>query len=276
MINRAGFIAFLTVACLGGMSAGGLADTLPFSAAYTARAVQIEGFSGTLIVKVDTAKTARLELTGPKRQRKSLRIGLQNKILRIRHNPPARQIQNSVHVDRNVVIVGPGGYSNMVIGGQQSGTPIERSALRLELTIPAGLPLGIDEFQGTLEIGDAQGPIILSLADGTARLGQIHAATLKVEGSGKITAERVDGPLSIEINGDGAVSVGGGAMPSLGIASNGTAEIDIRGKAGTAEIDINGIADIRIEHVEASPNASINGVGTVTIGNWDMSEINSR
>jgi len=276
MINRAGLTKFLTAFCLGlgAMSAGGAADDLPFRAAYAAKALQIESFSGTLIVKVDKAKTARLKLTGPKRQRKSLRIAVRNKILRIRHQHPVRRTQNSVHVERNVVIVGPGGYSNMVIGGQQTGTQAEQSALRLELTLPAGSPLGIDGFLGDLEIGDTRGPVVLSLASGNARIGRVHAATLKIEGVGKIVAERVDGPLSIEIGGSGAVSVGDGAMPSLSIVSNGTAEIAVGGKAGTADIDANGVADIQIEYVEESPNASINGVGTVTIGNWDMSEIN--
>jgi hypothetical protein len=278
MINRAGLFTFLTAFCvgLGAMSACRAADEMPFSAAYAAKAIQIEAFSGTLIVKVDTAKTTRLKLSGPERQRKSLRIAMRNKILRIHDRRPVRQVQNSVHVDRNVVIVGPGGYSNMVIGGQQAGAHREKSALRLELTIPAGLPLGIDGFVGDLEVGDTLGPIILSLAEGTARLGRVHAATLKIEGAGKINAERVDGPLSIEIDGSGAVSVGDGAMPSLTIASNGSAEIAVGGKAGTADIDANGVTDIRIDHVEASPNASINGVGAIEIGNWDMSEINAR
>lgn len=274
MINRAGLIKFLTAFCLGlgTMSAGGAAEDPPFNATYSARVVQIETFSGTLIVKSGTANTARLKLTGPKRQRKSLRIAVRNKILRIHHQHPVRQIQNSVQVERNVVIVGPGGYSNMVIGGQQTGGQTEQSALRLVLTIPAGLPLGIDGFLGDLEIGDTRGPVILSLMEGTARIGRVHAATLKIEGAGTINAERVDGPLSIEINGSGAVSVDDGAMPSLSIATNGTANIAVGGKAGTAEIDANGVADIRIDHVEDAPNASINGVGTVTIGNWDMSE----
>ena len=275
MINRAGLITSLTAFCLGlgVMSAGGAAEDLPFSAAYAARAVQIEAFSGTLIVKVDTAKTARLKLTGPKRQRRSLRIAVRNKILRIHDQRPVRQTHNSVHVERNIVIVGPGGYSNTVIGGQQTATKSEQSALRLELTLPAGLPLGIDAFLGELEIGDTRGPVILSLAGGNARIGRVHAATLKIEGTGKIIAERVDGPLSIEVDGSGAVSVGDGAMPSLSITANGTADIAVGGKAETADIDANGVADIRIEHVEASPNTSINGVGSLTIGNWDTSEI---
>ena len=272
MINGAGPLKFLTAFCLGlgAISAGGAAEDRPFNADYAARALQIEAFSGTLVVKVGTAKSAHLELTGPAHQRKSLRIAMRDKILHIRRQ---RQTHGSVRVQRNVVITGPGGYSNTVIGGRHFGAQSEPSALRLELTLPAGLPIGIDEFSGDLEIGDTLGPVILSLTDGTVRIGRVHAATLKIIGAGKIAAERIDGPLAIEIDGSGTVSVGDGAMPSLSIASNGTADIAVGGKAGSADIDANGVAKIRIEHVENSPNASVNGLGTVTIGNWDMSAI---
>ena len=196
---------------------------------------------------------------------------MRDKILQIRGQRPQRLTRNSVRVERNIVITGPGGYSNTVIGGQQMGAQPGPGALRLELTLPAGLPIGIDEFSGELEIGDTLGPVILSLTDGNVRIGRVHAATFKIIGDGKIAVERVDGPLAIEIDGSGTVSVGDGVMPSLSIASNGTADITVGGKADSADIDANGVADIRIEHVENSPNASVNGVGNLSIGNWDMS-----
>ena len=274
MINRAGSLKFLAAFCLGlgAISAAGAAEDRRFTADYAARAVQIEAFSGTLIVRVGTAKTARLELTGPAEQRKSLRIAVRDKILHIRHEHAERRIRNNVHVERNVVITGPGGYSSTVIGGQHLRAQSGPGALRLELTLPAGLPIGVDDFAGDLDIGDTLGPVILTLTDGSVRIGRIHAATLKIIGAGEIAAERVDGPLAIEIDGSGAVSVGDGAMPSLSIASNGTADISVGGRAGSAEIDANGVAEIRIEHVENSPTASVNGVGNVAIGNWDISE----
>ncbi len=118
-------------------------------------------------------------------------------------------------------------------------------SVQLEVRMPEGMHLGVDDGSGSVEIANVRGDIMMD------------------DGSGSITMTDVGGKVEIE-DGSGSISVSGvGGDISI---NDGSGSIKIRGVAGTVTVD-DGSGSIEVHDVEEDLIIVDDGSGSLDFSN---------
>jgi hypothetical protein len=234
---------------------------------FAAETVSLNNIDAALRIDTYDGSVVRIKATGSRHALDRLRLSVKDGTLEIAQPATPRNSVNVVHVERNVVI-NRGGTSTVIIGGTPSAEVPGKTPLRLQVMLPRRLPLSVRAFSGKAEIGPLAAPLEFELMSGRVSAARLAGARLAIAGGGEIEVARADGPLRLDIDGNGQVAVRDGVVPTLSIDANGTASILIGGRVGTATLSLNGVADVAIDHVDREPEIDANGIAEVEFGNW--------
>lgn len=204
---------------------------------FTAREVSVEGLVGRLEVKVDSgASKVTASVSGPSRWLDTVTVKLDGDDLRIvqKESPRERRWRD------------------------------QDDWVTVQLTVPAGTKLDIDDFSGEGTVGDLRGALSVDgMSSGKLNVGRVTTAAVSIDGSGDVTLGDVDRDVNFEINGSGSVKSGRTAGKAE-LEINGSGEIDVAYANGAINAEINGSGDISIHGGVADPLAvEINGSGSV-------------
>lgn len=136
--------------------------------------------------------------------------------------------------------------------------------LQVNIAVPRGTPVDIDETAGNVTIGNTMGPLTFSVMGYTeSTVGNVTSAKLEMSGSGKLTIANVYGPADIETAGSGNIRIGDAARVKAEIAGSGS--ITTGAVNGPIEVDIAGSGNFSAASVRGPASATIAGSGSVTI-----------
>ena len=114
----------------------------------------------------------------------------------------------------------------------------------LEVSMPAGLMLSIDDGSGSITVQNVAGMVMVD--DGSGSIDMANTGDVEIDdGSGSITLENV-GAVEID-DGSGSISITGAAGDVY--VEDGSGPIDIRGVQGGVTVD-DGSGDIEVDDVE--------------------------
>jgi hypothetical protein len=200
---------------------------------FQADAVEILDMPGNLVVEITQGTSIEIEINGPAIGTDRVDLQMIAGILRLDYNKP---------------LIGKGPEIDVV------------------LRIPEGMPLKIDDFSGTVIIGDLNGDLILRSAGKLiGRVGDTLSAEIGLNGvDSELELGDVAGALSIGINGDGEVSARSAGNTTIGI--NGAGAIDIARIEGSVHVAINGAGSVDVDEATGKVTVAINGSGTVNVG----------
>lgn len=206
---------------------------------YAVREVTVQGLVGRLEVKVDSgASKVTASVSGPARWADTVQVRKEG--------------------------------DDLII--EQKDAPRDRrwrdkdDWVTVQLTVPAGAKLEIDDFSGEGTIGDLRGPLSVDgMASGKLTVGRVTTAAIGIDGSGDVSLGDIDRDVTVEINGSGSVVTGRTAGQTK-LEINGSGEITLAYANGPVSAEINGSGDIRIQAGVADPLAvEINGSGSVLL-----------
>jgi hypothetical protein len=165
----------------------------------------------------------------------------------------------------------------------QPGDP----SLKLALSVPVGIAIGITEAAGTdYEIGDVGGALTLNLAgSGDVDAARATGLTVTLAGSGDAHVASVSGPVvatlsdrgdldiadaaaasaKLTLNGDGDVNVSAGSVGALTAALSHDGDLHVPGAAET-EVSLTAYGDVDIAKVTGNLTASLTGDGDLSVG----------
>ncbi|MFV3074641.1 hypothetical protein [Niveispirillum fermenti] len=124
--------------------------------------------------------------------------------------------------------------------------PDSDPAVTLEVSVPRGTPLLVNNFAGDLTVdGDLQAPARLELAEGEMAIGGLESASVRITRSGTVSLGTVQGLAAVRVTGQGDVNIG---------------------KAGTAALDLTGPASVRLGVVDNGLSVNVPGPGTIKVG----------
>lgn len=204
---------------------------------FSAREVTIDGIVGRLEVRVDSgASKVTASVSGPERWLDKVTVKLDG---------------DDLHI-------------------VQKDHPRERfwrdkdDWVTVQLTVPAGTKLDIDDFSGEGTVGDLRGALSIDgMSSGRLTVGRVTTAKVSIDGSGDVSLGDVDRDVDVEINGSGSVKTGRTAGKA-DLEINGSGAIDLANANGPINAEINGSGDINIHGGVADPLAvEINGSGSV-------------
>ncbi len=143
--------------------------------------------------------------------------------------------------------------------------PQSEPAVTLELSVPRGTPLLVNNFTGNLTVdGDLGAPARLELANGEMKLGALESVRVRITQSGTVSVGDVKGLVGVQLAGDGEVQMG--HVGSAAIELNGNGAVKLTSVSDGLSVAMPGPGDIDIDMLAGSLAAAIPGPGTLTIG----------
>lgn len=206
---------------------------------FSAKEVSVQGVVGRLEVKVDSnVSKVTASVTGPARWLDLVEVRLEGSDLVIRQKEASRERRWREQEDWVTV----------------------------QVTVPAGTKLEIDDFAGEGNVGDLRGAFSVDgMNSGKLTVGRVTTASVGIDGSGDVKLGDVDRDVSLEINGSGSI-VTGRTAGKTELEINGSGEITLAHANGPISAEINGSGDIRIQSGVADPLAvEINGSGSLLL-----------
>jgi len=96
----------------------------------------------------------------------------------------------------------------------------------------------------------------------------INALDANIGGNGDIVADRVSGPVKINIGGSGNVKLNSGVAPAMEVNIAGSGDVRFGGEAKSLKVNIVGSGDVRVKTVTGNISKSVMGSGNVIVGQW--------
>lgn len=143
--------------------------------------------------------------------------------------------------------------------------PQSQPAVTLELLVPRGTPLLVNNFTGDLTVdGDLGAPARLELANGEMKLGSLESVRVRITQSGTVSVGDVKGLVGVQLAGDGEVRMG--HVGSAAIELNGNGAVKLATISDGLSLSMPGPGDVRVDMLAGRLAAAIPGPGTLTIG----------
>lgn len=207
---------------------------------FQAQSVRIERFAGRLRVEVSRTGPVQMRLEG---------------------NQSDLEDISALMVDGTLVL--------QQVGRHWSFMRLWRDPVRLELVVPVGTPLTINDLSGDIWIGDTQASLALDMRAGDARIGRVTDATVRLMGRGDISLAETSGALNITVVGSGDVSAGGASRADLRIEGSG--DIKLGAIQGPFKAVVMGSGDITATEINGPVDLEINGSGRVRVFRGEVS-----
>ncbi|MEA1651539.1 DUF2807 domain-containing protein [Nitrospirillum sp. BR 11164] len=159
--------------------------------------------------------------------------------------------------------------------------------LRITITVPAGIPLDVQEGGSTdYQASGGFGALALTLdGSGNFKVDRVAGgAQVRVHGSGDTQLDRLEGALKVRVAGSGNVGITQMAGPSTDLESSGSGTITIGGGSGGTtqaklsgsgnvtlpavqdlRLTIDGSGDLVVAKAQGALSAHLGGSGTLTI-----------
>jgi hypothetical protein len=103
---------------------------------------------------------------------------------------------------------------------------------------------------------------------GNFTAASVSALEANIGGNGDIVADKVNGPVSVNIGGSGNVKLNNGVASKLEVNIAGSGDVRFGGEAKSLEVKIVGSGDVRVKTVSGNISKSVMGSGNVIVGQW--------
>ena len=133
----------------------------------------------------------------------------------------------------------------------------------IDLQVPSGTPLTIDDMDGKATIGDLNAPFRIYAASLDATIGDVTTADIDRFGSGDLAIGNVAGALTATLSGSGDITVASAA--TVDITKRGSGDVILGSISGTATAQLRGSGDIQIAAARAV-DIKKRGSGDVELG----------
>lgn len=236
---------------------------------YAAEGLEIRDLSAVLRIESGHGDTIDLTFRGPEDRLASIGRQVEGKRLLVRGNADAIKSSEQTVVIGSLTAYSTGGGSTQVIIGGRDLRDVSaeaREPIEALIRVPAGLPVKIVGFRGSVITGDLEGPLTVNLIEGEAELGSVRNAQLSLTGDGRISAQEALGDLSIAVTGSGRVQVQSSLLERLEVGVTGAGAVNIDGTARFASLSLIGSGQIFLAEVERQPVIERIGSGMVSIG----------
>ena len=203
---------------------------------FEAQSIVVDDFIGTLNVEVIDASEVSVRMSGPEDKLADITVRLEGAQLVLRRGMGPTDLSRGLDLD---------------------GYPV------VDLQVPAGTALTIDDMDGEATIGDLNAPIRVYVASLDATIGDVSSADIDRFGSGDITLGDVAGAIRATLSGSGNIRAA--SAGSADITKRGSGNVVLGPVSGVVDAQMRGSGDIRIAAAEAV-NIRKRGTGDIELG----------
>ena len=167
------------------------------------------------------------------------------------------------------IAVGKNATSTVSIGGTGVGAMNQQAIEEISVKVPENTSVELQGSIANARIGNTLGNLVLDIG-GAANIdvGSVGDVSANLAGATSTYIAKVAGDLTVNIAGSGRLSVGGGEIHLLNIATSGLGNVDVNAVADKASIAVTGAGTVKVKHVKTKPEISILGAGSVDVGGY--------
>ena len=240
---------------------------------YDADSVRFDNIKMKLDIKTNTTNKIEIKVFSPDEKEKLVKLKMSGNELVI------DQIKSPRIGDVSVISHGTGyggGQSVVSIGNQTTivkGNHIlvshngYRSRSRMEVSVPVGTPLTLNNFKGKAQIGDIESKFKMN-GSGKIIAGKLNAVDLELERNAKIEIDRVQQDLKVRASGNSKLHLQQGEVDNMQADLIENSRVKYGGHAHKASLSVTDNGKLFIASVDERKNSSISRNGRLTIGNW--------
>ncbi len=228
-------LALATVVSVG-MFANGAAGETTGVAKFDARSVTVDNLIGSLNVEVSNGGAIEVTVSAPADKVADITVRLDGDNLVIRRGMGPTKILQRFEAKNYPVV---------------------------NLRVPVGTPLVIDDMDGVANIGDLKAPLKIFAASLDAVIGDVTSADIDRFGSGDITLGDVSGALNANLSGSGNITAA--SAGSVNIQKRGSGDVTLGPVARGFTANMRGSGDIDV-HSAAAADIQKRGTGDVRFG----------
>lgn len=203
---------------------------------FDARSVIVDDFIGTLNVEVRSGGTVTVTMTGPEDKLADIAVRLEGETLLVKRGMGSTKVMERFDAARYPV---------------------------MNIQMPAGMPLTIDDMDGQALIGDLNASLTIFAASLDATIGNVTSAEIDRLGSGDISLGHVTGALNADLSGSGDITAA--SAGSVSIQKRGSGDVDLGPIAREFVLNMRGSGDIDV-HSALSADIQKRGSGDVRFG----------
>lgn len=142
--------------------------------------------------------------------------------------------------------------------------PQGQPPVTLELAVPRGTPLLVNNFTGDLSVeGNLDAPARLELASGSMALGDLDSVRVRITQGGSVALGNIKDLAAIQVMGHGEVSLGDAGSAAIDLPGQG--DVALGRVAGGLTLSLPGPGSVKAAAVGTSLAAAIPGPGTLSI-----------
>jgi len=236
---------------------------------YEADKLLIAKVVGNVTIMPHDKKVISVEIKGPKSLVELIDVDQGGGLLDISGSEKSVTFSSSSSQSRS--------FGNVVIGGITmsqcsfvgSADFSQTEIPELTIKVPKFSPINIFNIFGRTKIGDIEGPLVVELQGvDDVVAGKVTDADLKLQGAGNIKVNEVNGQTKMQIQGTGNINIKDGQADWLEIHVQGVGNARFNGTAENARLYVQGVGDIYVREVKNRPRKSVEGLGTIHVGNW--------
>ncbi len=223
---------FVSFGILSGPAVAASGEVLEFDA----RSVIVDDFIGTLNVEVRSGGTVTVTMTGPEDKLADIAVRLEGETLVVKRGMGSTKVMERFDAARYPVV---------------------------NIRMPSGMPLTIDDMDGQAAIGDLNAPLTIFAASLDATIGNVTSADIDRLGSGDISLGHITGALNADLSGSGDIAAA--SAGAVNIQKRGSGNVDLGPIAREFVLNMRGSGDIDV-HSAATADIQKRGSGDVRFG----------
>lgn len=233
--------------------------------AYDATRLEVGDISADVTVEIHDRKALVLEATGPSDEVNAIRATVRNGALVV--TGTKRSGSGGISVINGGVSIGGISFGSIFSSSSVSmGGGSAKSDTQIKVKVPVGTSVSVSGIDGQVTVGDTHAPLAVRLVDtGDVHAGRIGDLTVRLSGTGDVTADYVTGNVEIKSSGTGDIEIINGNVGHLSLVNSGTGDVSVDATTQTAELTNSGTGDVRMFRVVREPRKRNTGTGKIRV-----------
>jgi|GEM_PF-5650085 len=138
---------------------------------------------------------------------------------------------------------------------------------RMEISIPVGTSLTLNNFKGKAMIGNTEGAFNMN-GSGKVVAGNLNKVELEISKNAKVEINQVKQLLKVDASGNSKLHLQQGNVENLQVSVTGNSRVKYGGHAHKASLSVTDNGKLFVASVDERRNSTISRNGRLTIGNW--------
>lgn len=243
----------------------GVASIAAEHGTYHASQLMLVNLGGVIDIQTWNQAGIGIDIQATTSRRPDIRAELRGSTLRIEDIGQPQPVQSRTNVGSiTSIAIGDGSVSSINIGGISAAST--EPPVRLAISLPASIPISVNNVYGHLMIGSLRSQLTGSLSGACeVTATTLFGADLNLSGSCEMEITQAYGDMQFIQQGSSELNIHGGKIDRLNLDLHGASSAVIHASVTSAKVSASGAAEAQLREVKERPIIQTSEGASVTI-----------